>query len=262
MVQDWRQGGAYGVAAAATAHHGRLRQHVGFEQLRARTRHQLRLGCIERQCVLRGQQAEVDAAGAGRERGARRQHGSPDHARGATDHEHVAERALVLRMRTRYRQRARRLGAAQARRGLGGRHAEVVEPHAAGVIATERGEQAGLQGQQRQGVRGAHRVAEHRAGIAVQTGRHVGGEHRRVSGVKPRDGIGPHARQLAAAADAEQRVEGEIGLHAFGQRGLNRHAGIASGLQRLSLRRSGRAWRRPAQSRARTSLVHAASAPR
>ncbi len=113
---------------------------------------------------------------------------------------------------------------------------EIVEPDDARVIAPQRGEEAGLEGEQREAVLRPHAgFAERLAGAGVQSGRQVHGEHGAGQCVEPVDHLRHGLVRRAARADAEQRVDGEVTrIEIDGSLGGDGHAGRLRACQRIA----------------------------
>ena len=122
--------------------------------------------------------ADIDAAGAGGQRGAASQQGRTGHAAGAADDDHVAEAALVLGVASRRPQLPCGFDAAEqgARRDLSGAVAatEVVEPDIAGRSRPCAVNRPGLSVSSASVWRGLDGSgAEHRTGVGVEPARQV-----------------------------------------------------------------------------------------
>ena len=216
---------------------------------------------------LAAEQIDEDAAGARGVRRARRQPRRAGHAGRAADDGDVAEAALVrgLAARPAARTTGRALPTSQASASLGAVvDAEPRAPDAAGVIAAAAGEEAGLRRDQRQRVVGDDaRRAERLAAVDVEARGHVDREHARAARGELGDAGdrgGDVALRRARGADAEQRVDDEIGvgvaraasLPASNGRGSRRpRRGARERLRRVGWQRA--AWRRRA---APTRLAH------
>ncbi len=229
MRQQRRQRVAHCLAAPAAADHRALRQQRRRRLPPGRSRHQLRPRGVERR-RLRVEQAAVDAAGAGGQGGACRQPRGTHHAGRAADHGHVAETALVRGMPAR---RPKRWPAQPGGRCIC-RHAQIVEPQFTDVFAAVARAAAGLERQQRQRGAGAHGSrAEQGAGVGVQAGGQVDGQHRRPLFVDGRDGGRDQALRRTRCADAEQGVDAQVGLVPVEAADVDGHASLLRIAQRL-----------------------------
>ena len=118
-------------------------------------------------------------------------------------------------------------------------HAEVSQPDAASGVAPMRGEQAGFECEQAQGVRGLDAQLRHGAGVGVQAGGQIHRQHRLLAGVDQADPVGHATVGLAhLGADAQQGIDAQIK-----RVGRRLREGDAS-LQRALVRRSSICWRR------------------
>ena len=185
---------------------------------------------------------QVDAPGTGRQRGARGQHRGADHAGGATD-DHRRRRSCLCVVRAAAAPTKRAPRRAQpARRALAlAVDPQIVEPHASGVVAAVRGEQPRLS------VSSASVWAARTAtpcttplSLARPEGTSTASTGQLLA-LSRFDRRGQRAVERAVDAEAEQRIDGQIGLHPLGHRRQHRHAGIAVRVARHGARRLGRA---------------------
>ena len=126
----------------------------------------------------------------------------------------IAERAghaLVEVARPRLEQVAEQLRLRQPRRSAPAalpparsRSATAISPQWSGSVE---GEQPRLERDERDRMRGAHRAAQHAAGVGVQAARDVEREHRAALAVRVLDERGVLAGDVAREADAEQAVD-------------------------------------------------------
>jgi hypothetical protein len=120
-----------------------------------------------------------------------------------------------------------------SRRCLRG-HAQRVEPEFTGLVAAVAGAAAGLERQQRQRGSGAHGGrAEQGAGVGVQAGGQVDGQHRHLPFIDGRDGGRDRAVRCTRGAEAEQGVDAQVGLALVEAADVDGHAGLLRIAQRL-----------------------------
>ena len=143
-----------------------------------------------------------------------REQGGAGHARSAADHRHVAVAALVGCMQASGR---RRRTAEPGARFLDRCNTQIIPPHRTACIAAVRCEQARLQRQQAQRLRGANtrRVAvsdaKRVAGVGIQSGWDIDRNHLpRRPRIQLRHPTGHDAVQRPHVADAQQGVDGCI----------------------------------------------------
>ena len=220
-VEQPRQRGGDRLAAAAAADDGRC----AAERLVVDSRHQSSRHISSGRDVDRDrhrvEQVQPDAAGACRMRRAGGEQRAAGHAGRAADHRHVAVAALVRAWRRRGRTPATRAVPVSQASGVRAdrRDAEVVEPDLAGQLAAAAGVQAGLGGEQGEGVAGADAARRRAVGGASPAGWPVSasspegrstastGQGRAFSAsIRRRDGTA----WRAADAEAEQGVDGEV----------------------------------------------------
>jgi hypothetical protein len=103
------------------------------------------------------------------------------------------------------------------------------------MVASQAGEQAWFQAEQRQGVGGVDsRAAAHEAAVAVQAAGQVDRHARDSLGIEAVDGGGKIAIDGARQAEAEQGIDDQVGLHVIGQTGADRHPRVLSARQRCA----------------------------
>ena len=167
---------------------------------------------VERRRVFR-EQAEEHLARTEFQRRASGEDGRADHAGGAADHGDASRHALVEVVRPRERQRGEHAAGhepAGRRMQQLGFEGETRDAHRAAVVEPRAGVQAGLAGNEREGVRGAEGRAERGTGAAVDAARDVERELRAGQGVRRFDDRGGAAVHGAGEPDAEQAVDDEV----------------------------------------------------
>lgn len=208
VCQQVRQRLGDGVPPAAAAHDRGAPQRGGIHLPGCVAQHQFG----HRRPPSRIERAGPDAPGAGGQGCMCGQVEGALHADRAADDVEVAEAALVMGMPPHRQTRCGRIAAgAQPRRGRGGLHAEIVEPDLAGVIPASGSEEPGLEREQRKRPARADRLlAGHVALIGRKPRGQVDRQHRVLTAVDGRDGLGQPPLRRTGGAEAEQAVDQQI----------------------------------------------------
>ena len=156
------------------------------------------------------EQADIDAAGAHLQRGAAGEQGGAGHAGGPAEDRQRAGHAFVEVARPRLEQVAEQLrlrDPGARRQQLCDREVQVGDHDLAAMVRSVEREKPRLERDERHGMRGAHRAAQHAAGIGVQAARDVERKYRAALAVRILDERRVPAGDVAREADAEQAVD-------------------------------------------------------